>query len=434
LRQLTLSNQVSNAFLFLKTRIGAPELDFNRTTRVLGSIVLLLAFFRLGTNARFYNEALISAFFALELASVVIIHFRVQLSLLDALSVLAGTIVLATVDFSVLHLQPAIVSWLSFLGLSSLLVLGLRFCWTVENRKTLSLAFVPALLFVVSEYFADTFLHWTSAVHPRVFDLYLYKFDGSLHVQLPILLGQAFAKWPTLRLISILFYIGLPLPISLIYVGRVLRMGKQALHSFYGFIAAGPIGVLCYSLIPALGPAHLLGKGFPWHPLPINHISRLFLEPVPLAGPPNAMPSLHMAWVLLVWWYSRGLAWWERLVALSFLFFTVIATMGTGEHYFIDLVVAFPFALFIESLFAFDLSIFESGRVIGLSLGCVSTLAWFYALRYCTHVFWTSPLVPWALCTLTIGLSLFFESRLQTTPKSATAKAIAPNPALETVA
>jgi hypothetical protein len=60
-----------------------------------------------------------------------------------------------------------------------------------------------------------------------------------------------------------------------------------------------------------------------------------------------------MAWVLLVWWYSRALSWWERSIAFFFLFFTVLATLGTGEHYLIDLVVAFPFAVFVEALVRF---------------------------------------------------------------------------------
>lgn len=86
--------------------------------------------------------------------------------------------------------------WLSFAGLSSLFILGLR---TVRakaaDRKLLQLAF-PARLFVVSEYCGDTFLHWTSTLHPKVFDLYLYSFDASLKVQIPFLVGQSFATWP----------------------------------------------------------------------------------------------------------------------------------------------------------------------------------------------------------------------------------------------
>jgi hypothetical protein len=40
-----------------------------------------------------------------------------------------------------------------------------------------------------------------------------------------------------------------------------------------------------------------------------------------------------------------GYAW-----SLAFVWFTVMATLGTGGHYFVDLVVAFPFALMVQAL------------------------------------------------------------------------------------
>jgi hypothetical protein len=136
------------------------------------------------------------------------------------------------------------------------------------------------------------------------------------------------------------------------------------------------------------------------------------LEPLAIPGAPNAIPSLHMAWVLLVWWYSRGLSWWERLVAFAFVFFTVLATMGTGEHYFVDLVVAFPFALLIEALCAFELPLSDGKRLAALAVGLFGTLAWMEALRYGPHFFWKSPLIPWTLCAVTIAVSIACETKL----------------------
>jgi len=385
----------------------------NRATKIILTLALAGIAAWLGTSAQFYNEAMVSAFFGIALASVLIIHFRVRPSWQDALLVCGGMFLLAMVDFYLLQFKPAIMAWPSFAGLSSLLVLGLRTVWAKESeRKLLLLGFVPALLFVTSEYFADSLLQWTSAVHPKVFDLYLFSFDSSLHVQIPFLVGQAFSLYPNLRAAGLLFYIGLPIPIALIYAGRVLRTREKAIPSFVAFLATGPVGVLFYNVLPALGPAHLFGTAFPWHPLTVEQSSRLFVEPLVLSGAPNAIPSLHMAWVLLVWWYSRGLAWWERSVAFAFVFFTVLATMGTGEHYFIDLVVAFPFALLMEALCAFELPIKERRRLIPLALGFFLTLGWLLALRYTVHFFWRSPAIPWILCAATVAVPLIFESKL----------------------
>jgi hypothetical protein len=388
-------------------------MKLNRATQIVATLLLAGMAVWLGASKSFYEGAIMSAFFALALASVVIIHFRVAPSWQDAALILGLSCIIALVDFRLLHFKPWIMDWFAFPGLSSLIILGWRTIWAEDSRrKRWALAFVPSLLFVTSEYFASTFLEWTAAAHPKVLDLYLFSFDCSLHVQIPFLLGQAFSSWPTLRLISILFYIGLPIPIALVYAGRLLRMSQKAVPSFIAFLATGPVGVIFYNIFPALGPVHLFQQSFPWHPLTVVQASKLFVEPVAIAGAPNAIPSLHLGWVLLVWWYSRGLSWWERSIAFAFLFFTVLATMGTGEHYFIDLIVAFPFALLIESLCAFSLSRSAKSRLMGILFGLLGTLGWLLLLHYATHLFWISPVVPWLLCAATVVLSLIFDRTL----------------------
>jgi len=53
---------------------------------------------------------------------------------------------------------------------------------------------------------------------------------------------------------------------------------------------------------------HLLGAAFPFHPLSNAEAMRLKLAPVVMKDGGNAIPWLPMAWVLLVWWNSRGLS------------------------------------------------------------------------------------------------------------------------------
>jgi hypothetical protein len=387
-------------------------MPLNRATKYLLTLLLVVLAAWLGTSAQFYREALVSAFFGIALASVIIIHLRIHPSWQDALLILIGTLLFAAVDFRLLHFAPAIMAWFSFAGLSSLLVFGLRAVWAKDSdRKLLLLGFIPSLLFVTSEYFADDLLHWTSAIHPKMFDLYLFSFDASLRVQIPFLVGQAYSMWPALRVAGLIFYIGLPIPIALIYAGRVLRTREKAIPSFIAFLATGPAGVIFYNVLPALGPVHVFKEAFPWHPLSTAQVAKLLLEPIAVAGAPNAIPSLHMAWVLLVWWYSRGLSWWERTIAFAFLFFTVLATLGTGEHYFVDLIVAFPFAVLMEALCEFSQPLKNSARVC--AFGLLATLTWLLTLRYAPGIFWSSAILPWTLCAATIAASLFCERQLQ---------------------
>jgi hypothetical protein len=398
--------------------------------KIILTVLLVTFAVWLGSSAQFYAQALVSAYFALTLLGATIIHLRVHPSWRNALLVILGTVVLAVVDFRLLHFRLAIVGWLSFAGLSSLLIMGIETVWTEgQSRKLHLLAFVPSVLFVTSEYFADDMLKWAATVHQKVYDLYLYTFDASLHVQIPFLVGQQFALHPSLRTTAVLAYVGLSIPIAFVFAGQVRRVREKALGCFAALVLTGPMGILFYNLVPALGPAHLLRQDFPWRPLPIEQAARIFLEPIALAGPRNAIPSLHMAWVLLAWWYSRGLSWWERGIALFYLIFVGLATLGTGEHYFIDLVVAVPFALFMEALLAVDLSWTGAKRATGIAFGLLATLAWLVSLRLAPHVFWSTPILPWTLCTATVAFSFYLETRLHGHPRQIVSETIATQPA-----
>ncbi len=389
-------------------------MTLNQAIRIFLTVCLVAGAGLLATSGQFYVTSLISPFFALALASVTIVHLRLSPSWRDVLALAILTGALAFVDFEVVHFQPRAMAWFSFVGLSSLLILPIRAVWAIgENRTRFLYGFVPSLLFVSSEWFATTLLDWTEAAHPKSLDLYLYSFDASLRAQFPFLVGQAFAVWPWLRSASSLFYLGLPIPIAMVYAGQLLRQRKESVSAMAAFLITGPVGVLFYNMYPALGPVHLFGSRFPWDPLTTGQAARLFLEPVPLAGARNAIPSLHMAWVLLVWWYSRGLSAGERVIAMSFLVFTVLATLGTGEHYFIDLVVAYPFALFIQAVCRMSLSWTDRRRLTALLFGCLVTLGWLASLRYGLRVYWVSPIVPWVLCIATIAFAMYLKDKMQ---------------------
>jgi hypothetical protein len=122
---------------------------------------------------------------------------------------------------------------------------------------------------------------------------------------------------------------------------------------------------------------------------------------------------LHMGWVLLAWWYSRGLSVWERGIAMAFVVFTTFATMGTGEHYLIDLVVAFPFAVFLQGLCALGLRWNDRTRMTAVCYGLLLTFGWVGALRLAVKSFWISPVLPWTCCVLTVASAIFVQRRLE---------------------
>ena len=384
-----------------------------RPFRIGATTVLLATILTLSLNRDFYTGSMVSAYLSLALASALIVLAMIRRSWRDLPWVLGGALLLALLDFRVMNFQPAFMAGFSFVGLSTLAVLGTRTIWADgEDRILLLYGFLPSVLFVGSEFMATTLLDITERLHPKTFDLFLYSFDSSLHVQFSFLMGQLFWTWPWVRFACLVIYIALPLPLALVYAAHLRGKKQNALAVMLAFLVTGPLGVMFYNMLPACGPAHIFGAAFPWHPLSTADAMRMNVVPVLLKGARNAIPSLHMTWVLLVWWNSRGLARWVRAIALTFVILTVMATLGTGEHYFIDLVVAFPFSLMVQALCSYTLPFRSGERRAAFLVGTFVTLIWLALLSFSTAMFWSSPIVPWSMIVATIVPSVILWNRL----------------------
>lgn len=378
-------------------------------TLAVFAVVLVLA-----VNAEFYKYSIVDVFMALALGAAFVTLSVVQPSWMNFIGVALCSIVLAEIDYRVMGFRPRLMASFAFAGLSSLAVLGARTIWARNReRKLLLYALLPAVASLASEYLSPILMHATEALHPKTLDLYLYSFDCSLRIQFSFLAGQIFARHEWLGFAGTVFYIALPLPLALVYAANLRLKGPEAFPVMLAFLATGPIGILYYNLVPATGPIHIFGQNFPWHPLSMPQAMNLILETLAVKGPRNAIPSLHMTWVLLIWWNSRRLARWIRLVALAFVIFTVLATLGIGEHYFVDLVVAFPFALMVQSLCLYSVPLQQSWRRAALLFGTFVSLAWMGLVSFATPFFWISPVIPWAMVIATISASSFLAHRLQ---------------------
>lgn len=62
----------------------------------------------------------------------------------------------------------------------------------------------------------------------------------------------------------------------------------------------------------------------------------------------NAMPSLHIVWTVLILRYGWVLGSASRFGLVLFFLLTILATLGSGEHYAVDLIAALPCAVFIN--------------------------------------------------------------------------------------
>jgi PAP2 superfamily len=114
------------------------------------------------------------------------------------------------------------------------------------------------------------------------------------------------------RVLTVIYgYLPLATALVLIVTGR--RSECMA-----AVVLAGLFAPIFYVLFPAVGPA--------W----VNVAD----------APRNCLPSLHMAWALILLVYTPARA---RILAILFAGLTGFATLGLGEHYIIDLVAAVPY-------------------------------------------------------------------------------------------
>src|SRR3984893_661177 len=382
-------------------------------TKIAFSLGVLATALWAATNKHLDDIAVFNALVSCGLTAILVLHLRLKPFWSDAVGVAAAAGTLALIDFKLLHFNFSVFGLLSFLGLASLVALALRAAWSRGEESTrMRLAFLFAFLSVGVDAAALPFHAWTSKLKPNVLDLYLYSFDASLRVQLSFLMGQAYATWHRFGDAGMFIYIGLPVVMAMVAAGHLLHGSKRAIPAIVAFLVTAPIGIIFYNLFPALGPTYIFGPRFPWNPITIDQAAHLRLEPMLAAGFRTAMPSLHIAWVLLAWWFSRGLSVCERAIAMVFVVFTVFATLGSGEHYFIDLVVGFPFALFVYSFCAFPLG-WTHERKVAFWLGLGLTLGWFAALRVGITLFWLSPTFPWFACLVTVVGVVIFQQWLE---------------------
>lgn len=185
-----------------------------------------------------------------------------------------------------------------------------------------------------------------------------------------------------------------------------IRQGQPPWKIALVLSVTATIGVLCYSLLPACGPLMLLGPHNFTHGDSFAAGTPPALVPLAAKYPRNAVPSLHMTWALLVLWISRDLKRGSWLAAI-FACLTAIATLSTGEHYLLDLVVAFPFALAIWTLCIGNVPLAHPRRTLTFAGAVCAYLAWISAIRFSPALFYASPVIPWGASLATVAGTLY---------------------------
>lgn len=224
---------------------------------------------------------------------------------------------------------------LAYIGLSAVMYVGIRsFRGPTPSGLVIGAVGIPAFILLLAP------VHkLIISVTPRTLDPVLHRIDVAIFGELTFASGRLLATYPWIQVPAVWSYVALAFVGSAVYAlalqGRTGRV--RPIEMLYAWAAAGVLGAIGYLLVPAVGPRYVFPE-WPWH-LP----DAIGTYAVPLeAIPRNAMPSLHATWALLVCWSAReGPAWMKWLLG-PWLALTLLATVGAGGHYLIDLVAALP--------------------------------------------------------------------------------------------
>jgi hypothetical protein len=168
---------------------------------------------------------------------------------------------------------------------------------------------------------------------PSTLDSNLRSMDLATHLD-GFALARSLARHH-LGLTTALAYDALPLAFAVAWV--IDRSYDILWTSLIGAALCIPVQFM----IPACGPRYAFSN-WPWGDVAANPSSYATM-------PRNCMPSMHVGWALLIALNARGK--WARLGFLLFALVTCLATVGSGEHYAIDAVVAVPFAVAVQALY-----------------------------------------------------------------------------------
>ena len=204
------------------------------------------------------------------------------------------------------------------------------------------------------------YLHFIDITFPMKYDPQLLRVEL---IGITRACGWLFEQSFILRLCTWLVYVSLAYVMVAFYGWHLEHSSGKPGRVLSAFVVAFATGPLLYPLLPACGPAHAFPAG-----IPLTATGTMVLH-----GVPNCVPSLHMTTALLIVFYrlpGRFSSWATGLFALG----TAWATLATGEHYVIDLVVAVPFTYFVRGVVERKVNYVCSGLYI--------TLATMLLLRY----------------------------------------------------
>ncbi|WP_067852102.1 phosphatase PAP2 family protein [Nocardia shimofusensis] len=278
----------------------------------------------------------------------------------------------------------ALIAWLRWRG--------------IERRNALHAAALGALLILATKV-GDVWLSLTVAASPEVLDEYVVLADHALGDPSWVMGRVLDTLGPVVY--AVLHWVYIELPVAAIVVAawqlrRVVDSGRWPAHYLVRtFLVLGLVGPLIYMFFPVVGPMFAYGadgQGFQvgnyWPDMvpPIDRSPEAM--PFDEATPRNCVPSMHTAWALAVFLHSRRDADGSpaprvlRWGGTFWLVATLVATLGFGYHYGVDLVAGAVLCLTVDSALRDPARGWGAFRVRLVAGGATLLIAQLLAYRY----------------------------------------------------
>lgn len=220
------------------------------------------------------------------------------------------------------------------------------------------------------------YLSITVDLLPITYDMHMLNWDSLIFGYQPSIRLKLLAESIPGALIALkISYIFLP---AFMIATRLSIANKNIpINITTSFLGTAAIGYCIYFIAPVCGPIYLLGDSFLDGSLsPISSDSYSTNAPLAWANfPRNGVPSLHIAWALSLFFTSMYLGVWTKVFTFIVLALTICATLALGEHYVLDLLIAVPFTVLIQSLFTTIPLSHRRGHLTVITIGSIITAA-----------------------------------------------------------
>ncbi|MDT5065803.1 MAG: hypothetical protein QOK02_1958 [Mycobacterium sp.] len=298
--------------------------------------------------------------------------------------------------------------------------------WAGAERVTACRGIAFGLLLVVATKVGDTWLRITATVRPTVLDGYAVLADRALGEPSWILGRLVDAGGPVPHAVLHWVYIELPIAavVVAIYQLRNVRTDGWPVHFLMRtFLLLGLIGPVIYVLFPLVGPDFAFGSGglgfevgdyWPHAVPPIDLLPNAIAFDDSTAR--NCMPSMHTAWAMAVYIHSRLGPRWLRSGGTLWLVCTIVATLGFGYHYGVDLVAGAVLCLTVESALREPVRGKNSTQIRFVAAGAAFLAALLVSCRYLAvpmaqYPLFFGPVIIGALVALSAAFYAIFLAR-----------------------